>query len=296
MPGTNYCISHHAGIGNPRGNENPFLLTMGILWFRVHNWWAKQLREYGKSLGEDAPEVYHEDEWLYNRARQLTIATHQRIVYNEWLPQFIPRAMPENGTLPPYKKTQGYSLYFGNSGYNPSINPQVAHIFQSAAMRFGHTIVTPGIWRRERVANQSTTCRFGSPMSFEGENTFLERLRDRDPNELGFELPVATWRELIDRFVYNDNNLPSSPESEEIRSFINESLNVDRNNRNIDDPTYTYQQADNRYFGVRTCNSFWNPQVTIEVTNVDPFYLGMASQRTEREDTIITPDLRGKVE
>ena len=30
-------------------------------------------------------------------------------------------------------------------------------------------------------------------------------------------------------------------------------------------------------------------------TNVDSFYLGMASQRTEREDNIITPDLRGKV-
>ena len=24
-------------LGNPRGNENPYLLTFGILWFRVHN-------------------------------------------------------------------------------------------------------------------------------------------------------------------------------------------------------------------------------------------------------------------
>ena len=49
------------------------------------------------------------------------------------------------------------------------------------------------------------------------------------------------------------------------------------------------------HFAVRTCNAYWNPQVTVSRTNVDPFYLGMTSQATEREDTIITPDLRGKV-
>ena len=135
------------GIGNPRGNENPFLLTMGILWFRVHNFWADRLYKYGQALGEDKPGVYEEDEWLYNRARQLTIATHQRIVYHEWLPVFIPRKMT-NGRLPEYAETQGYSAYFGSTGYNPAINPQIAHIFQSAAMRFGHTMVTPGVWRR----------------------------------------------------------------------------------------------------------------------------------------------------
>ena len=55
------------------------------------------------------------------------------------------------------------------------------------------------------------------------------------------------------------------------------------------------QDADSDHFGIRTCNSFWNPQVTVSQTNVDPFYLGMSSQATEREDTIITPDLRGNV-
>ena len=44
-----------------------------------------------------------------------------------------------------------------------------------------------------------------------------------------------------------------------------------------------------------SCNQFWNPQVPVNETNVDSFYLGMASQRAEREDFIITPDLRGKV-
>ena len=138
-------------IGNPRGNENPFLLSMGILWFRVHQFWAKTLHDHAEELkaaNEPVPEEFEEDEWIFNRARQFTIATHQHIVYKEWLPRFIPRKLV-NGQLPPYNTTDGYSAYYGRSGYNPAINPQVAHVFQSAAMRFGHTIVTPGIWRRE---------------------------------------------------------------------------------------------------------------------------------------------------
>ena len=115
---------------------------MGILWYRVHNYWAKQLQKYGES--ENLGGVYEEDDWLYNRARQLTIATHQQLVYNEWLPIFIPRKFP-NGRLIDYNNNPGYSAY---SGYNPAINPQIAHIFQSVAMRFRHTGVTPGVWRR----------------------------------------------------------------------------------------------------------------------------------------------------
>ena len=136
-----------SGIGNPRGNENAFLLTMGILWYRVHNYWAKQLYEYGQTIvDEEERGVYEEDEWLYNRARQFTIATHQHIVYNEWLPIFIPRKLSDG--LIPYNTNPGYSSYYNRTGYNPAINPQIAHIFQSAAMRFGHTMVPPGVWRR----------------------------------------------------------------------------------------------------------------------------------------------------
>ena len=131
---------HLTAIGNPRGDENAFLLSMGILWYRVHNMWARRLRE-------NATQVYplnEEDEWLFNRARQFTIATYQHIVFTEWLPQFLPRK-----TIPPYNDAPGYSAFRPRTGYNQAINPQVPHIFQSAAMRWGHTVVTPGIWRRE---------------------------------------------------------------------------------------------------------------------------------------------------
>lgn len=66
-------------IGNPRGNENAFLLTMGIFWFRVHNWWAMRIREFERSHGSERAE---NDEFLFNRARIFTIATYQVRVYN----------------------------------------------------------------------------------------------------------------------------------------------------------------------------------------------------------------------
>ena len=41
------------------------------------------------------------------------------------------------------------NLYiFGFPGYNPYVNPQISHVFQSAAMRFGHTLVPPGVFKR----------------------------------------------------------------------------------------------------------------------------------------------------
>ena len=79
----------------------------------------------------------------------------QHIVYDEWLPLFLPRKFP-SGRIQPYASTPGYSAYFGKSGYNPGLNPQIAHVFQSAAMRFGHTSVTPGAWRRLGVRSNTT--------------------------------------------------------------------------------------------------------------------------------------------
>jgi len=32
------------GFGNPRGNENPFLMSIGIVWFRYHNYMARKIK------------------------------------------------------------------------------------------------------------------------------------------------------------------------------------------------------------------------------------------------------------
>ena len=127
----------------------------------------------------------------------------------------------------------------------------------------------------------SNTCAFGSTLSLEPAdytNSFLSRVDSQRFDE---------WRKLITRFVDNFN-----PDGRDEEIAINRLLTNTRYNESL---PFTYTQADGGHFAIRTCNSFWNPQVPISETNVDPLYLGMSSQATEREDTIITPDLRGKV-
>ncbi|GFG34861.1 hypothetical protein Cfor_10393 [Coptotermes formosanus] len=109
-------------LGNPRGNENPFLLTFGILWFRWHNHIARYLsKTHPKWTGEK----------VYNEARKWVIASQQHIVVNRWLPEWLGKSLDE------YK------------GYNPSIDPQIDQFFQAAAFRFGHTLVPPGVYVRD---------------------------------------------------------------------------------------------------------------------------------------------------
>lgn len=80
------------GIGNPRGNENPFLLTFGIFWYRFHNHVANRIssllwdayRDPDVQKNFDFEEGYtkeefmrHYDEIIFNEARKWVIATHQ---------------------------------------------------------------------------------------------------------------------------------------------------------------------------------------------------------------------------
>jgi dual oxidase len=96
---------------------------MGIIWFRWHNRLAEELRlEYPDWT----------DAKIYDEARKWVIASHQQIVINEWLPILLGEELLE------YKS------------YDPSIDPQISHVFQSAAFRFGHTLVTAGGIKRNR--------------------------------------------------------------------------------------------------------------------------------------------------
>ncbi|GIY66002.1 vacuolar protein-sorting-associated protein 25 [Caerostris extrusa] len=73
-----------------------------------------------------------DDEKCFNEARRWVIATLQNIIVNDWLPAFLGEELPE------YTR------------YDPSIDPSISNSFQSAAMRFGHTLVPPAIHRRIR--------------------------------------------------------------------------------------------------------------------------------------------------
>ncbi|XP_014476938.1 PREDICTED: dual oxidase 2-like isoform X2 [Dinoponera quadriceps] len=114
-------VSRYFKLGNPRGNENPFLLTFGVVWFRWHNFLAKHIKRHNPTWSSDK---------IYNEARKWVIATQQRIVVDEWLPSWLGKSLSK------YK------------GYNPNIDPQIDQFFQSAAFRFGHTLVPPGVYLR----------------------------------------------------------------------------------------------------------------------------------------------------
>ncbi|XP_078655544.1 dual oxidase 2-like isoform X2 [Branchiostoma floridae x Branchiostoma belcheri] len=195
-------------LGNPRGNENAFLLTFGVLWYRWHNYLAEQ-------IADNQPDW--SDERVFNEARKWVIATHQKIVLYDWLPDFLGEA----------RRPAEYK------GYSSAIHPGVTHVFQSAAMRWGHTIVPPGVYRRSKVKGDGT----------------------------------CDWRKTS---------------------------------------MFTSPHTNGYYFhGVRTCNSYWNSvdpheegfkaEGVAPFDGVEEFLLGLSSQVTEREDNIITEDLRGRV-
>ncbi|XP_072402675.1 dual oxidase 2-like [Diabrotica undecimpunctata] len=125
-------VSRFFKLGNPRGNENAYLLTFGIMWFRWHNYLAERI-------------YHHHSDWssekIFNEARKWVVATQQSIYLYEWLPTLL----NENQALSNYTK------------YDASIDPQIDQFFQSAAFRFGHTLVLPGVYIRDYIRNGCKT-------------------------------------------------------------------------------------------------------------------------------------------
>ncbi|KAH3843834.1 hypothetical protein DPMN_117365 [Dreissena polymorpha] len=140
-------VSRFHAIGNPRGHENPFLLAFGILWHRWHNYQAGQISSRNPN---------YTDEQIFEIARKRVIALYQKITFYDWLPLWLNISVsPEQFRLDyPYYRSNGSRgfrqvPYQGKySGYDPDIHPGIKLEFQSAAMRFGHTLVPPGLWRR----------------------------------------------------------------------------------------------------------------------------------------------------
>lgn len=117
-------------LGDARTNQNPALLTISVLFFRWHNVVASRIKKHNPDWS---------DEDVFQRARRIVIATLQNVIAYEYLPAFL------DEELPPYK------------GYNPDIHPGITHVFQSAAFRFGHSLIPPGLYRRDSRCNFKKT-------------------------------------------------------------------------------------------------------------------------------------------
>ncbi|XP_047991381.1 dual oxidase isoform X1 [Leguminivora glycinivorella] len=115
-------------LGDPRTNQNPAMVTFGILLLRWHNVVAARVHRQHPDWS---------DEQLFQRARRIVIASLQNIILYEYVPAFL--GVP----IPPYK------------GYRAEVAPGVSHAFATAAFRFGHTLVPPAILLRDRNCRYS---------------------------------------------------------------------------------------------------------------------------------------------
>lgn len=129
-------LSSFAVLGDPRTNQNPAVLSFAILFLRWHNVQAQEV----KRLHPD-----WNDEEIFQRARRQVIASLQSIFVYEYLPAFL-----GGPALDPYE------------GYKADVHPGISHMFQAAAFRFGHSLIPPGIMRRDGKCNYKKTLRLCS--------------------------------------------------------------------------------------------------------------------------------------
>ncbi|XP_070279616.1 dual oxidase 2 [Myotis yumanensis] len=108
-------------FGAERGNREPFLQALGLLWFRYHNLCAQRLAREHPRWG---------DEELFQHARKRVIATYQNIALYEWLPSFLQKTPPEY------------------TGYRPFLDPSISPEFLAASEQFLSTMVPPGVYMR----------------------------------------------------------------------------------------------------------------------------------------------------
>lgn len=124
-------------FGAERGNREPFLQALGLLWFRYHNLCARRLAARHPRWG---------DEQLFQHARKRVIATYQNIAMYEWLPSFLRQTPPKY------------------AGYRPFLDPSISPEFLVASEQFLSTMVPPGVYMR------NATCHFQKVLSTDSDS------------------------------------------------------------------------------------------------------------------------------
>ncbi|XP_052037430.1 dual oxidase 2 isoform X2 [Apodemus sylvaticus] len=170
-------------FGAQRGNREPFLQAMGLLWFRYHNLCARKLAQEHPDWG---------DEELFQHARKKVIATYQNIALYQWLPSLLQKTPPEY------------------SGYSPYMDPSISPEFVVASEQFLSTMVPPGVYMRNSSchfrrfpmegSNSSPALRLCNSYWIR-ENPNLKTAQDVDQLLLGMASQIS---ELEDRIVIED--------------------------------------------------------------------------------------------
>jgi len=100
--------------GDVRANEQLGLLSMHTIWFRQHNFVAKQLRQLN---------TFWSDDVVFQETRKIIGAQMQHITYEHWLPKIIGE--------------EGMRIMGSYQGYDPRVDPTITTEFSTAALRYG---------------------------------------------------------------------------------------------------------------------------------------------------------------
>jgi hypothetical protein len=166
-------------FGDPRGTENPDLMSIQTLFIREHNWHATRLAQLHPTWS---------GEQVYQRARSIVIAEEQVITYKEWLPKVLGAT-----AIPAY------------TGFKPDVDASIKVEFAAAALRFGHSIVSGSQDRIDEQGNVTEALAlsdafFLTPAQFErngGANGFLRKLAADISNKLDVYI-IEDLRNLLD--------------------------------------------------------------------------------------------------
>ncbi|XP_070093396.1 dual oxidase 1 isoform X2 [Equus caballus] len=170
-------------FGAERGNRDPFVQALGLLWFRYHNLCAQRLAREHPSWG---------DEELFQHARKRVIATYQNIAVYEWLPSFLRKMLPDY------------------AGYRPFLDPGISPEFLAASEQFFSTMVPPGVYMRNASCHFQGVLNRNSSISralrvcnsyWSREHPNLQRAEDMDALLLGMASQIA---EREDNVVVED--------------------------------------------------------------------------------------------
>ena len=195
--------------GDIRANEQISLTVMHTLFVREHNRLADEIKmrlDNGEQLITQAftDSGLSEDDFIFQSARAVVGAEIQQITYDEFLPILL-----------------GQNALSSYSGYDDTVNVQVANEFSTAAFRVGHTMLSSTL---QRINEDGT---FNNPLPLKNaffNPSIIQNDEGIDNILRGF---AAGHAQRIDTFIVDDvrNFLFGPPGS---GGFDLASLNIQR--------------------------------------------------------------------
>ncbi|GFN82742.1 chorion peroxidase [Plakobranchus ocellatus] len=133
---TDYCLF----TGDHRVNVFVGLGILHTIFHRLHNHMVDQLTAVNPQWNAEK---------LYQESRKINAALHQHLTYNEYLPAILDHSHLDK-----------YRLRVGDYKYDPTLNPNMANSFSTAAYRFGHSQVQDFVQvGRDLIPTESTLMR-----------------------------------------------------------------------------------------------------------------------------------------